>query len=74
MAYFDFGTSLMVISAIFGGVLGFAAVAFNIFGLLDHRSAGVPGRQRFILHAIGIPMYPRGAVLGLIWFFKWRKS
>jgi hypothetical protein len=27
-----------------------------------------------MLHAIGIPNYPLGGVLGLLWFFKWRKQ
>ena len=74
MGYLDAGTGSLLVAMLGGGVLGIVPWILNIFGLAKASLLGRSARTRFIFHIVGIVLYPIGAVLGLIWVFKWRKS
>jgi hypothetical protein len=74
MAYLDGPEMVLMIVTLAGVLLGLSATICNILGLIQAARMGTSARTRLILHAVGIPIYPLGGVMGLIWFFKWRKS
>ena len=77
MAYLESDTTSMVIVALLGGLVGvsvaLAGVIFNILGLVAAARQGSTGRSRLILHAVGIPIFFLGWVMGMIYWFTWRK-
>ena len=73
MAFIDGPELILFVVALGGAAIGFSGIIFNILGLIEAARLGPAARNRLILHAIGIPIYPLGWVLGLVWWFKWRK-
>lgn len=61
-----------IMLVVFGfGLFGWIA---NIVGLAKTPNLSQNNQGRFALHIVGIFMWPLGSVVGLIWFFSWRKQ
>jgi hypothetical protein len=74
MAYLDAGTGSMLIFMLsFMWLFVFGWIA-NIVGLAKTPNLSQNNQGRFVLHIVGIFMWPLGSVVGLIWFFSWRKQ
>lgn len=71
MAYIDAGTASMLVIILFFMV---SPWILNLVATWRTWKTGNLIRIRFILHIGGIFYFPLGAIMGLIWLFKWRKS
>jgi TRAP-type C4-dicarboxylate transport system permease small subunit len=72
MEWMRAGVGLLFASFLSAGLT--AGYVLNIVGAVLSWKIGRTARSRFILHIIGLVSIPLGAVMGLIWLFKWRKS
>lgn len=75
MAYIDPGMGFFIFS-IFMAIFALGAMGWvcNIIGLATTPNLFQTNQGRFILHIVGIFISPLGAVMGLLWFFSWRKQ
>jgi len=74
MAYLDAGSGSMILIALIAGLCGTCGWVLNIVGAVKAGKIGRPARTRLIFHIIGVFYFPLGGIMGLVWFFNWRKS
>jgi hypothetical protein len=65
------GSELIIVTVLCGVI---STWVLNIIGSVKASKIGSSANTRLIFHIIGIFFYPIGAILGLIWLFKWRTS